>query len=158
MLSRAKHLNTRPTKTHAATNISDPATAHDGGAIIWPRGNSGSREARRHSLPVYALPVSAWGIGEHAMHQLPGCRSAAGAVRELPLRAGLKRCGGAGTLPYPCHSERSEASKRLPNQSSTASPKPHPIPCHAEQSEASRIPPNQNSAKPPSPCPIPPRA
>ena len=33
------------------------------------------------------------------MHQLPGCRSAAEAVRELPLRAGLKRCGGAGTLP-----------------------------------------------------------
>ena len=42
-----------------------------------------------------ALPISAWGIGEHAMHQLPGCRSAAVAVRELPLRAGLKRCGGA---------------------------------------------------------------
>ncbi len=33
------------------------------------------------------------------MHQLPGCRGAAEAVRELPLRAGLKRCGGAGTLP-----------------------------------------------------------
>ena len=29
------------------------------------------------------------------MHQLPGCRSAAEAVRELPLRAGLKRCGVA---------------------------------------------------------------
>ena len=29
------------------------------------------------------------------MHQLPGCRSAAEVVRELPLRAGLKRCGGA---------------------------------------------------------------
>ena len=35
------------------------------------------------------------------MHQLPGCRSAAEAVRELPLRAGLKRCGVAGTLPHP---------------------------------------------------------
>jgi len=33
-------------------------------------------------------------IGGHAMHQLPGYRSAAEAVRELPLRAGLKRCGG----------------------------------------------------------------
>jgi len=28
------------------------------------------------------------------MHQLPGCRSAAEAVREPPLRGGLKRCGG----------------------------------------------------------------
>jgi hypothetical protein len=53
----------------------------------------------------FALPISAWGIAERAMHQLPGCRSAAEAVREPPLRAGLKRCGGAGTLPYPCHSE-----------------------------------------------------
>jgi len=42
-----------------------------------------------------ALPISAWGIGEHAMHQLLGCRSAAETVRELPLRAGLKRCGVA---------------------------------------------------------------
>ena len=42
-----------------------------------------------------ALPISAWGIDEHAMHQLPGCRSAAEAVRESPPRAGLKRCGGA---------------------------------------------------------------
>jgi len=46
------------------------------------------------------------------MHQLPGCRSAAEAVREPPLRAGLKRCGVAGTLPYPCRSDRSEESKR----------------------------------------------
>ena len=49
------------------------------------------------------------------MHQLPGYRSAAEAVRELPLRAGLKRCGGAGTLPYPCHSEQSEESKCAPD-------------------------------------------
>ncbi len=35
------------------------------------------------------------------MHQLPGCRSAAEAVRKPLLRAGLKRCGVAGTLPHP---------------------------------------------------------
>ena len=29
-----------------------PATAHDGGTIIWPRENSGSQEAGGHSLPV----------------------------------------------------------------------------------------------------------
>ena len=66
-----------------------PATAHDGAAIIWPGANSGSQEAGGYSLPAcgLALPISAWGIAEHAVHQLPGCRSAAGAVRELPLRA-----------------------------------------------------------------------
>jgi len=29
-----------------------------------------------------------------------------GGSRTAPARARLKRCGVAGTLPYPCHSER----------------------------------------------------
>jgi hypothetical protein len=36
-----------------------------------------------HSLPVYglALPISAWGIAEHAMHELPGCRDISKAAK-----------------------------------------------------------------------------
>ena len=55
----------------------------------------------------------------HEGHQyLAPCHSerkrSRGGLRTAPARAGLKRCGGAGTPPYPCHSERSEESKRAP--------------------------------------------
>ena len=35
------------------------------------------------ALPVYglALPISAWGIAEHAVHQLPGCRDVSKAAK-----------------------------------------------------------------------------
>jgi len=41
-----------------------------------------------------ALPISAWGIAERAAHQLPGCRSAAEAVREARRTEALREAGG----------------------------------------------------------------
>jgi hypothetical protein len=35
-------------------------------------------EAAREGL---ALPISAWGIAEHAVHQLPGCRDVSKAAK-----------------------------------------------------------------------------
>ena len=31
--------------------------------------------------PALALPISAWGIAEHAVHQLPGCRDVSKAAK-----------------------------------------------------------------------------
>jgi hypothetical protein len=59
-----------------------PGTPVDGGAIIWPGANSGAQEAEDTPSPfTLALPISAWGIAEHAVHQLPGCRDVSEAAK-----------------------------------------------------------------------------
>ncbi len=63
-------------------NVNDELTIN--GVAYRVAGFLHSRAAAIYHLlpaPALALPISAWGIAEHAVHQLPGCRDVSKAAK-----------------------------------------------------------------------------